>query len=359
MAEISPGKIVEDWGGFEKLVAKLHETGTVTVEHNVTLTGQSGAPRQIDVLVRHSEGLYEHLILVECKHWKSNVKRIQIDSMATAVRDLKASKGVIFTTKDFQSGVVTMAEAVGVELVKVREFSDAEWGQPGRHVDFYIQYFQRSIGNPNITAAVQTIPGVEPSAPRLNLQIGGEEGEVDTTFTATFKTDGMEGDSLEKLLINKSAEALAQVIQGHHFDLGTEEDDISAYVTVPVNLELPNQLVAKVDGTYILISKIAFDLGVKILQTRFKLDRQAQYQFALAVENKVSGKITTATRKRDTETTNLSAFARKEVPAGEQPVESGSILKFALKAFFPFAEVFAGQKPQRIYAASQPGKSSP
>ncbi len=161
MAEFSPENIVEDWGGFEKLVAKLHETGTVTVEHNVTLTGQSGAPRQIDVLVRHTEGLYEHLILVECKHWKSNVKRIQIDALATAVRDLKASKGVIFTTKGFQSGAVRMAEAVGVDLIKVRGFTDTEWGSPGRHVDFNIQYFQRSIGSPDITAAVQAIPGVE------------------------------------------------------------------------------------------------------------------------------------------------------------------------------------------------------
>ncbi len=116
---------------------------------------------------------------------------------------------------------------------------------------------------------------------------------------------------------------------------------------------------AKVDGIYILISRISFEVGVKILQTRFKLDRQAQYQFALAVESKVSGKITTATRKRDAHTTDLLAFEQKEVPVGAQPVENGMVLKFALKAFFPFEEVFAGQKPKRIYPASQPSKPSP
>jgi hypothetical protein len=33
--------LATDWGGFEKLIAKLHETGEVTVEHNVILAGRS------------------------------------------------------------------------------------------------------------------------------------------------------------------------------------------------------------------------------------------------------------------------------------------------------------------------------
>jgi hypothetical protein len=45
--------LVKDWGGFETFVAQLHQTGDVTVEHDVTITGRSGAPRQIDVLIRH------------------------------------------------------------------------------------------------------------------------------------------------------------------------------------------------------------------------------------------------------------------------------------------------------------------
>ena len=38
--------LVKDWGGFEKLVADLSQTGEVTVEHNVNLTGRSGASRR-------------------------------------------------------------------------------------------------------------------------------------------------------------------------------------------------------------------------------------------------------------------------------------------------------------------------
>ena len=85
--------IVEDWGGFERLVAKLHETGDVAVERNVILKGRSGAPRQIDVLIRHRQGLYEHLVVVECKYWRQSVKRLHVDALATTVREVGAAKG--------------------------------------------------------------------------------------------------------------------------------------------------------------------------------------------------------------------------------------------------------------------------
>jgi Restriction endonuclease len=119
--------LISDWGGFEKLVAKLHETGNVEVQHDVTLIGKSGAPRQIDVLVRHREGFYDHLIIVECKYWKDHVKRLHVDALITAVDDLKASRGVIFSMNGFQEGAVLAAESAAIELFQVRELTD--WRQ--------------------------------------------------------------------------------------------------------------------------------------------------------------------------------------------------------------------------------------
>jgi hypothetical protein len=110
-------QLVKDWGGFERLVAKLHDTGTVQVEHDVVLTGKSGAPRQCDVVIRHREGLYEHLIIVECKYWQDNVSRLHVDALATTVKDLKASKGVIMTAKGFQSGAKTLAVHEGLNSI--------------------------------------------------------------------------------------------------------------------------------------------------------------------------------------------------------------------------------------------------
>ena len=47
--------IVTDWGGFEKLVATLHEAGEVAVEHDVLLPGRSGASQQDRALLAPSE----------------------------------------------------------------------------------------------------------------------------------------------------------------------------------------------------------------------------------------------------------------------------------------------------------------
>ena len=107
-------ELVKDWGGFEKLVVALHETGDVSVEHNVTLVGKSGAARQIDVLLRHRQGLYEHLVVVECKYWNRAVKRLHVDALATTLREVGAAKGVIFSTKGFQTGAITQAGSLAV-----------------------------------------------------------------------------------------------------------------------------------------------------------------------------------------------------------------------------------------------------
>jgi hypothetical protein len=84
----------KDWGGFEKLIAQLHETGEVTVEHNAIRIGKSGAPRQFDLLIRHKQGLYDHLVIAECRYWNSPVERI--DALATAIQDVGVAWGAVF-----------------------------------------------------------------------------------------------------------------------------------------------------------------------------------------------------------------------------------------------------------------------
>ena len=128
----------------------------------------------------------------------------RVDALATAVRDLKASKGVIFTTKGFQSGAVTNGRSSLVWKSDASAGSSPmrSGGRPGRHVDFNIQYFQRSIGSPDITAAAAGASGRRCVHwfPRLHLHIGGEEGEVDTTDHALrTRPTARRRDSLEKL----------------------------------------------------------------------------------------------------------------------------------------------------------------
>ena len=201
--------------------------------------------------------------------------------------------------------------------------------------------------------------GSAPPTPALLLQIGGEEGETDTSSTPLVNADATPGDTLEKLIIRKSSEAMNQVIQGHHFDLGTGDEKVTKYAKVLVNVEPPTPLVVRVDGLYVMISKISFQLGLKIRQTRFKLDRKAQYEIAVAVESKVTGKVTEVTRKRGEATTDLYPWAKTGVPAGEQVVENSSFMKFGLKALFAFEEILNGQMVERVSVVKPPTSSLP
>jgi len=156
-------EIFTDWGGFEQFIAQLHRTGSVAVEHNATLIGRSGASRQIDVLVRHKEGLYEHLIVVECKYRKSPIKRHHVDALATTIREVGASRGVIFSTEGFQRGAIEQAEHENIGLFKLRPLEDDEWGKPGRHIDLWLHVVTISIGHsrlpaPHAQARFQLVP---------------------------------------------------------------------------------------------------------------------------------------------------------------------------------------------------------
>jgi Restriction endonuclease len=213
--------LVTDWGGFERLVAALHETGEVTVERNVSLKGRSGAPRQIDVLIRHKQGLYEHLIVAECKFWNSAVERQNVDALVNTVSEIGASRGAIFSTKGFQSGAVTQAKHDHIDLYTVRDLSDEEWGLPGRVVDIFLQIVQPGIGN---VASYDTYKIGNPlnTAPvAFNLEFG-PDGPV--SCTPTLKRNGSPGgDPMEKYIFDCAQQVLGKNLAEIHMINGGEE----------------------------------------------------------------------------------------------------------------------------------------
>jgi hypothetical protein len=197
--------LVTDWGGFERLVAQLHETGDVRVEHDVSLVGRSGAPRQIDVLVRHTQGLYEHLIVVECKYRNSPVERLHVDALATTVKEVGAARGVIFSTEGFQSGAITQAEHDNISLFRLREPTDEEWGLPGRHIDLWLHVVAIALGEPSLPGvlAVTLNPAWRPN---LNLRVGDPATDSKTSIVVSGHPDA----TLEELMSRMAFKALVQ-----------------------------------------------------------------------------------------------------------------------------------------------------
>jgi hypothetical protein len=326
--------LVTDWGGFEKLVAQLHETGDVRVEHNVTLVGRSGAPRQIDVVIRHKTALYEHTILAECKYWNSPVDRLHVDGLAATVRETGASRGVIFSTKGFQSGAITQAKENAIDLFVVRDLTNEEWGLPGRVVDIFLQVAQLSIGNVGSEGAA--FLGVPPSEPlRFNFEFG-LEGPLSST--PTLKRDGITpGPSLEQYMLDAAHQNVQQSIRVTTFNGGA---DCTVHIKCPTNLLPAPPFVVPLASGRLIIPKLTFEVGVRITQSRITVDRAQRYMFALAVEDCVSGKVTAAARLEGSETTSLSELEKKQPNPSQGPVlMNGSVMRVVMKTLFPFEEM--------------------
>jgi hypothetical protein len=343
---VNVGELVKDWGGFEKLVAELHETGEVSVEHNVILTGKSGAPRQIDVLIRHKQGLYDHLVIAECKYWNSAVERLHIDALATAIQDVGASRGVLFSTKGFQSGAISQAAHSNIDLFTVRDLTAEEWGLPGRMIDFYLQVIQPSIGNPVMhNPIVLGIPSNEPIS--LNLSFD-ENGPLSTT--PLLNLDGTPGISLETRMADGAQTALSQAMERSFTLNGGIE--CTRYMNVQVNLVPTSPFKIQLGQRILITSKISFDLGIKISQSRISHDRAEQYKFALALENCVNGSVSSASRPRDARVTTLNQIVTKPDTGGEI-LQNGSVLRVFIKGYFPFDEM-SGLEPIPFELVSRP-----
>lgn len=305
-------ELVVNWGGFEKLVEKIHSTGTVSVKHNVTLLGKSGASRQIDVLIVHKDELYENLIVAECKYWKTRVTRAHVDIVSRTVSEVNASKGVIFSVKGFQKGAIEQAAADGIELYMVRELSDEEWGLPGKVIDFHIQYIRPSIGNFEVSKA-STYEGFKPSNNQLSLYIGGD------TQSQTKLTNSKDA-TLEEMINRTVMEATRKIVNNSRFSpvQSGEKPIFKSRINVVIKPE--GDLQVDHAGGIIIISEMQYDLGVEVHMTRFVLDRSEDMVFALALESFVSGTKKLITKSNEDTFSHVSDF---NVP---QNIDSSDVL---------------------------------
>ncbi len=290
------GGLVSDWGGFELLVAELNRTGEVS----------------------------------DCKYWKERVGRLHVDALATAVRDLNASRGVLFSIKGFESGAVTQAKSEGIDLFTVREPTNEEWGLPGRHIDFFITYLSKTFGNLS-TPGSQGIGIQGPVS--LNLNFGDDANTSRTPIQPTFDLPDPTFENLMDVVVQRAAMNMwkPQVLFGGRNGTRKFWRPASAIPQSPV--------VMRQAGGTIFIPAITFDVGISAHQTRFQLDRGARFTFVLAVEDCVRGVTTAAARERGEK---LTSHFPLHVEGAEGPpgvLTNGSIMSIWLKGLFNFEEL--------------------
>lgn len=265
-----------DWGGFEKFVAELNRTGDlVSVEHNAHPIGRSGLARQIDVLVTHRHPPFKIFkTIIDCKLWNSTVKRMHVDAMVTAMQDLGASRGAFFTTKGFQSGALEFARQSNVDLFKLRDLTNEEWG--GRILKFRLQVYDRSMVSQHLRARGRMVTGR--GAPKLNLQIGGNG------VNPLWYLDGTPAESLEKNIDFATQERTKQIVSAIRDQMPADVTEHLQPAEAMLKFDPPRRWTNPSDhADHFIFYELTVPFIVRVRQSTFTVDRSANFPIALAV----------------------------------------------------------------------------
>lgn len=111
---------------FEELVEKLEKllaSNDIQVERDVKLVDKStGGDRQIDVLLRAKTGIYEFIVIIECRDRSKTDDVTWIEQLATKGRDVNANKIIAVSKSGFSKNAVKKARQYSITL---RQIDDA------------------------------------------------------------------------------------------------------------------------------------------------------------------------------------------------------------------------------------------
>jgi hypothetical protein len=281
--------LVTSWGGFEQWVADLHATGEVAVERNVTIVGRSGTTRQIDVLLRHRHSFYEHLVVVECKYLARKVSRAAVDQLSATIRDVGASRGVIFSTSGFQKGAIRQAKHEFIELFRVRDVDRVTWKADPRYIRTIVQVVTWAYIHPRIFELTDNT-FVEHELTILEVRWDGvTEGENEESIGNARPEMPRYGLQLALYeYITKSWNMLR--LESAHAHEG-----VIKYIAT-ARVDLARTIVISDPTETVRVDRVETEIGIHIRQFCELHDRMDSVVFALAVEDCVRGLLSPVVR---------------------------------------------------------------
>lgn len=321
-----------DWKEFELFVADLYKSSEeLQVRHNVTETGKSGALRQIDVLVIQKTKLHTLKTIIECKRWKQKVDRQVIDVLAASIKDLGANKGVIFTTVGYEEGAVQYAKSENIDVLVVREIKDDEWGKPGRHISFYIQYYNATWNGFKFGDARFRAPSGLPMKQPPDLVVGFTKDQTFPEHLDLYTSENMKGINLVKLLIDTRNYVLDLWSRSFGLLEPTSENPVLLF-DMHIKLDLttyPFKFLRHEDG-YISFNSIDVVSRQSISQTKFEFDKASSSDIALVVENYITNQRNYASKDKKTGEVKLSNPIVPSDISDDKILKNGSIMKVIL-----------------------------
>jgi restriction system protein len=111
--------------GFELLVKSWLDAAGRDLKayqsfHREKVDGVNGV-YEIDVKATFEEFGATFVVLAECKHHKSPIKREAVQVLYDRLRSTGSHKGIVFATTSFQRGAIEYATTHGIALVQVAE----------------------------------------------------------------------------------------------------------------------------------------------------------------------------------------------------------------------------------------------
>jgi hypothetical protein len=98
---------------FERIVAAIHRAQHTADEviWNHHING-----RQFDVVVKFKYGLYEYLLIIECRDHKRSVQASDVEAFVTKKNGINANKAVMISSSTFQKGAREVAKKYAIDL---------------------------------------------------------------------------------------------------------------------------------------------------------------------------------------------------------------------------------------------------
>lgn len=281
--------LVVDWGGFEKFVAELHDTGDFEIERNVELPARAGGTYEIDVLLTSRAGPYVYKTIVSCKYWKSNVTRTAINDLIQARDQVGAQKAICFTSSGFQDpSAVSAARAAGIDLFVVKDLLPEDWGSP-KIITFVLQLFQAGAH----VSAVNPIDPVDPvgTAPPADWLDSAAPQDVEV-LGLDGTPNGTLGERAEKLISSTWAEFRDRRAT---YSGGVELSFSQAVNYENVVFDAPRLL--RYRGCTARVEKLQCGVAAQIHQRPVVVDRSRAFDFAVVVEDYLNERRTVVSRR--------------------------------------------------------------
>lgn len=113
---LTPTSDIRNWKDLQNQVAALFQEMGYEVSSPLTVELVRGK-KEVDVHVHDPRTSVPHVIIIECKHWKSRVPQETVHSMQTVMEGSGANTGIIVSSKGFQKGAAEAAVKSNIQLM--------------------------------------------------------------------------------------------------------------------------------------------------------------------------------------------------------------------------------------------------